>query len=443
MAKSLYIGSVQSGEHDDEDVELMGWVHRHRSSGKIVFLTLRDSTGSIQCVIRKGAVEDEVFDAMRATLVESSVRLSGRVKVDERAPGGHELGVTAGEVVGAVNSERPYPITESTVDVEDASRSEFLLDHRHLDLRSTRMVHHLRLRSAVFGAIHSYFRERDYLEFQAPSFVSGATEGGSTLFELPYFGQTMFLTQSWQLYAEAGASALERIYCVAPSFRAEKSRTRRHLTEFWHAEMELAWAGNADIMDHGEALVQHVCRVVLDTCSADLEALGRDPSDLERWASSPFPRRTYSDCVAELQAKGVAIEWGEDLDYSKEKILTEDAPTPFFVTGYPAEAKPFYHRPNPEDPTVMLCHDLLAPEGYGEIIGGGERTYTEDEILSRMAADGLDPEPYSWYVDIRRYGGVPHGGFGLGVDRLVAWLAGAESIREVIPFPRTSRRVTP
>ncbi|MAS80639.1 MAG: asparagine--tRNA ligase, partial [Euryarchaeota archaeon] len=339
--------------------------------------------------------------------------------------------------------ERPFPITESAMVEADGGETEFLLDNRHLYLRTGRMTTMLKIRSSVFGAIHSYFRDRDFIEYQAPNFVSGAVEGGSTLFEVPYFGRKAYLTQSWQLYAEAAMPALERLYTMAPSFRAEKSRTRRHLTEFWHAEMEIAWASNDDVMEHGEAVVRHIANTILEERESELENLDRDLETIGRFADSDYPRMRYDEAVETLQSKGVEIEWGQDLDYSKEKILTEDFEVPHFLTHYPRIAKPFYHRPDPDDPKYVLCHDLLAPEGYGEIIGGGERTWSENEILERIGEEDTPTEPYEFYIDIRRYGGVPHGGFGLGVDRVCTWLAGAEHIREAIPFPRDSRRVTP
>ncbi|PXF23355.1 MAG: asparagine--tRNA ligase [Methanobacteriota archaeon] len=443
MVKTHWIGAVQAGEHDGAEVELKGWVHRTRGSNKIWFVVLRDSTGHIQCVIKRETVGDETFDALSGALIEASVSLSGTVNVDERAPGGHELVVSGGEVVGPVNPDRPFPITESSMAEADGGETEFLLDNRHLYLRTQRMTTMLKLRSSVFGAIHSYFRDLDFVEYQAPCFVAGAVEGGSTLFEVPYFGRKAYLTQSWQLYAEAAMPALERLYTIAPSFRAEKSRTRRHLTEFWHAEMEIAWAGNDDVMQHGEALVRSIARTLLDEREEELASLDRNLDTVARFADSPYPRMRYDEAIETLQGVGVDIEWGDDLDYSKEKVLTADFDVPHFLTHYPRIAKPFYHRPDPDDDKYVLCHDLLAPEGYGEIIGGGERTWSEQEILERIDEEGTPREPYEFYIDVRRYGGVPHGGFGLGIDRVVTWLAGADHIRESIPFPRDSRRVTP
>ena len=442
MGKDYWIGDVRSGSHDAEEVVLKGWVHRARGSNNIWFLVLRDSTGHVQCVAKREVLGDECFESLRNALIESSLEITGVVEPTEREHG-HEIQITSANVVGPVNPERPFPITESAMEESDGGETEFLLDNRHLYLRTSRMTTMMKIRSSVFGAIHSYFRSRDFTEYQAPNFVAGAVEGGSTLFEVPYFGKKAYLTQSWQLYAEAAMPALERLYTMAPSFRAEKSRTRRHLTEFWHAEMEIAWASNDDVMEHGEGVVRHVARTLLEERSDELEELGRDVSVVERFAESEYPRIRYDEAIEILQSKGVEIEWGQDLDYSKEKILTADFDVPHFLTHYPRVAKPFYHRPDPEDPKYVLCHDLLAPEGYGEIIGGGERTWSEEEIIERIDEEGTPREPYEFYIDIRRYGGVPHGGFGLGVDRLCTWLSGAEHIREAIPFPRDSRRVTP
>ena len=443
-----WIGNILSGERDHQTVELKGWVHRSRGSNKMRFVVLRDSTGTIQCVVKRDIVGDEMFEAVKSALIESSLIFKGTVLPTDREHG-HEIQVQNVEIVGPVNPDRPYPITESVMDVENLSENAFLLDNRHLYLRTERMTRMLKIRSSVFGAIHQYFRNHDFIEYQAPNFVAGAVEGGSTLFEVPYFpteenpDRKAYLTQSWQLYAEAAMPALERLYTIAPSFRAEKSRTTRHLSEFWHAEMEIAWAGNDDVMKHGEAVVRNIAQTVLDERENELTALGRDLELISRYADNSYPRIRYDEAVETLQKMGVEIEWGQDLDYSKEKILTQDFQVPHFLTHYPKVAKPFYHRVDPDDSKYVLCHDLLAPEGYGEIIGGGERTWSEDEILKRIDEEGTPRAPYQFYIDVRTYGGVPHGGFGLGVDRVCAWLAGADHIREVIPFPRDSRRVTP
>ena len=446
--KTDWVENILSGDKDHQSVELKGWVHRSRGSNKMRFVVLRDSTGTIQCVVKRDIVGDEMFEQVKSALIESSLIFKGTVLPTDREHG-HEIQVENVEIVGAVNPDRPYPITESVMDVENLSENAFLLDNRHLYLRTERMTRMLKIRSSVFGAIHQYFRNHDFIEYQAPNFVAGAVEGGSTLFEVPYFpteenpDRKAYLTQSWQLYAEAAMPALERLYTIAPSFRAEKSRTTRHLSEFWHAEMEIAWAGNDDVMEHGEAVVRNIAQTVLDERENELTALGRDIELISRYADNPYPRIRYDEAVETLQKMGVEIEWGQDLDYSKEKILTQDFEVPHFLTHYPKIAKPFYHRVDPDDSNYVLCHDLLAPEGYGEIIGGGERTWSEDEILKRIDEEGTPRDPYQFYIDVRTYGGVPHGGFGLGVDRVCAWLAGADHIREVIPFPRDSRRVTP
>ena len=441
--KTTWISDILEGKHDGQIVELKGWIKRSRGSNKIRFVVLRDSTGSIQCVAKKDAVGEECFENVKSALIESSLIIHGIANPDERADGGYEIIVQDVEIVGPVNPDTPFPITESAMVAADGGETEFLLDNRHLYLRTTRMTTMLKLRSSVFGAIHSYFRDLDFLEYQAPNFVAGAVEGGSTLFEVPYFGRKAYLTQSWQLYAEAAMPALERLYTIAPSFRAEKSRTRRQLTEFWHAEMEVAWADNNEIMSYGEGVVRKIAATLLDERSEELESLGRDLETIARYADSAYPRMRYDEAVDTLQGMGVEIEWGQDLDYSKEKVLTQDFDVPHFLTHYPKIAKPFYHRVDPDDEKYVLCHDLLAPEGYGEIIGGGERTWSEAEILARIDEEGTPREPYQFYIDTRTYGGVPHGGFGLGVDRVCSWLSGAEHIREVIPFPRDSRRVTP
>ena len=442
MAKSYWIGDVLSGSHDGAEVELKGWVHRSRGSNKIRFVVLRDSTGTVQCVIKREAVGDSVFEDLAGALIESSVVLRGIVSATDREHG-HEVQVSAGEVIGPVSPDRPFPITESAMAEADGGETEFLLDNRHLYLRTGRMTTMLKIRSSVFGAVHSYFRDLDFIEYQAPNFVAGAVEGGSTLFEVPYFGKKAYLTQSWQLYAEAAMPSLERLYTIAPSFRAEKSRTRRHLTEFWHAEMEIAWGGNEEVMNHGEALVRSIAGNLLEEREEELSELGRDTELVSHYADTRYPRMRYDEAIETLQGMGVPVEWGQDLDYSKEKILTQDFEVPHFLTHYPRIAKPFYHRPDPDDPKYVLCHDLLAPEGYGEIIGGGERTWSEKEILERIDEEGTPREPYEFYIDVRRYGGVPHGGFGMGIDRVCSWLSGADHIRETIPFPRDSRRVTP
>ncbi len=455
--KSHWVGDILAGAHDGETVELKGWVYRTRGNNNIHFLSLRDSTGNIKCVAKKDITGEDAFAAFGSALIESSLIVRGEVVLtpDSRDGESHEILVTSLDIVGSVDSERPFPIKESDMLHTDEEGelmyggSQNCLDNRHLYLRTTRATTMLKLRSTAFGAIHDYFRSREFIEYQAPNFVTGAVEGGSTLFEVPYFPteanpeRKAYLTQSWQLYAEAAMPALERLYTIAPSFRAEDSRTRRHLTEFWHAEMEMAWANNDEVMEHGEGVVRHIAQTMLDEREQELVSLDRDLESIAKFADNPYPRMRYDEAIERLQELKVDVEWGDDLDYTMEKVLTQDFEIPHFVTHYPKIAKPFYHRVDPEDGNYVLCHDLLAPEGYGEIIGGGERTWSEREILERIDEENTPREPYQFYIDVRSYGGVPHAGFGLGVDRVVSWLAGATHIREVIPFPRTSRRVTP
>ena len=353
MSKDIWISDILAGKYDGSEVEVKGWIYRSRGSNKIRFIVVRDSTGNIQCVAKRDVLGDVFFDELKSSLIESSVILKGLVQPTDREHG-HELQVSSGEVVGSVNPERPFPITESAMAEADGGETEFLLDNRHLYLRTSRMTTMLKIRSSVFGAVHSYFRDLDFIEYQAPNFVAGAVEGGSTLFEVPYFGRKAYLTQSWQLYAEAAMPALERLYTIAPSFRAEKSRTRRHLTEFWHAEMEIAWASNNEVMKHGEGLVRHIAGTLLEERSDELSSLGRDLNLISQYADNPYPIIRYDEAIETLQGKGVDVEWGQDLDYSKEKILTADFEVPHFLTHYPRIAKQFYHRPDPEDPKYVL-----------------------------------------------------------------------------------------
>ena len=395
-------------------------------------MVLRDSTGNLQCVGKRDILGDEAFTEFMDALIETSVIFVEGFNEDERAPGGFEFEVNRVQIVGSINPERPFPINKESLEVfdEDGEHmpggSEFLLNHRHLFLRTSRMTTMLKLRSSAFGAIHNYFREKDFIEYQAPNFVAGAVEGGSTLFEVPYFDKSIPYTIMATLCRSSDACFGTIVY-DRTFIQSRESRTRRHLTEFWHAEMEMAWASNDEIMAHGEGVVRHIARTLLDEREDELTFLERDLDKLARYADSAYPRMRYDEAIEILQSKNVEVNWGDDLDYSKEKILTQDFDVPHFLTHYPKIAKPFYHRVDPSDDKYVLCHDLLAPEGYGEIIGGGERTWTEEEILQRIDEEGTPREPYQFYIDVRSYGGVPHGGFGLGVDRVVSWLAGADS----------------
>ncbi len=423
------IREILKGEHTGKTVKIRGWVYRCRASNKMAFSVVRDTTDIIQCTT---SFDSKAFMEAKRVTLESSVRITGKVQKDKRAPGGYELKVSDYEIVSLAE---PFPIGKDLSD-------EFLLDIRHLWIRSRPMNAALKIRSTVFGAIHEFFRKEGFHEIQAPSFVSGACEGGSTLFELEYFGKKAYLTQSWQLYAEAMATTLEKIYTVAPSFRAEKSRTRKHLTEFWHNECEAAWYSLEEIMKVEDKLVSHICQSVAKENKDELKVLGREPSYLKR-VKPPFEHVTYTECIERLKKKGFKIKWGDDISTEAERKLTEDSAKPIQITHYPASLKVFYHRLDPANPKVCLCNDMIAPDGYSEIIGSGEREYDYDIILKRMKAEKMNPKEYEWYLDLRRYGSVPHAGFGLGIDRVVSWVANLKHIRDAIPFPRTINRVYP
>lgn len=414
------------------DVETRGWIYRWRESGKIVFIVLRDSTGIVQVTVSRDDVSENDFSSAKSAGIESSVIVSGIVKKDERAPGGYEILAKSFKVVG---ESQNFPITKNKSD-------EFLLDMRHLWLRSREMTAVLKIRSTIFEMIHQFFRSEGYYEVQAPMFVSSAVEGGSTLFEVPYFGRKAYLTQSSQFYLETFIYSLENVYTVAPSFRAEKSRTRRHLTEFWHCEAESAWVGNNEMMNLEERMIMHIVRGVLEKNRDELVLLKRDISKLES-ISLPFNRMEYSDVIRLGRDVGLDLDYGSDLGADEEYAITQKFDRPTFVVHFPKEIKPFYHRPDPANPSVVLNHDLLAPEGYGEIIGGGERIYKLEELLQRIREENLNPQDYSWYIDLRKYGSVPHSGFGLGIDRLVWWIAGLDHIKYAVPYPRNVRRLVP
>jgi len=365
--------------------------------------------------------------------IESSIWAKGVVVEDPRAPGGREIRV---EKLGVYNIAEYFPITKT------ASR-EFLLDVRHLWIRSRKMNSILKIRHEVFKAIREYFENNGYIEVQAPTFITAAVEGGATLFPVKYFDKKgIFLTQSAQFYLEALIYSLEKVYTIAPSFRAEKSRTRRHLTEFWHAEAEIAWSGLSDILRIQEELVYYIVKRVLEKRIEELNMLKRDIDKLEL-IHPPFERIPYDEVIQRLQEKGFNIKWGDDLGADEERALTMEYEEPFFVVGFPEETKAFYHKNDPNRPEITLSADMLAPEGYGEIIGGGERIEDAEELINKIRRFGLNPQDYKWYIDLRRLGSVPHAGFGLGIDRVVMWICGLDHIVEAIPFPRTIRRVYP
>ncbi|MGE5588657.1 MAG: asparagine--tRNA ligase [Clostridia bacterium] len=421
------------GEHEGEEVEIRGWLYNKRSSGSVLFLIIRDGTGFIQAVVVKGQVPDGDFAAADRLTQESSLVARGLVRADRRAPGGYELSVSGVEVVSLAD-EYPISLKEHGVD--------FLMDHRHLWLRTPRQVAIMRVRNEVVKAVRDFLDEREFVLVDAPILTPSACEGTTTLFETDYFDTKAYLTQSGQLYMEAAAMALGKVYCFGPTFRAEKSKTRRHLTEFWMVEPEMAWVDLDGDMKLQEDLVSYVVQRVLQRRAEDLATLGRDTSRLKK-VEPPFPRITYDEACDILRRHGVEFEWGIDFGGGDETILAEEFDRPVFVHRYPTACKAFYMKPDPDRPEVCLSADLLAPEGYGEIIGGGQRLDDPDLLERRIEEHRLPAEAYRWYMDLRRYGSVPHSGFGLGVERTVAWICGLEHVRETIPFPRLLNRIYP
>ena len=423
-------------QHAGEEVLIQGWLYNLRESGKLLFPLFRDGTGIIQGVVVKKAVPPELFEAMRHLTQESSVRVTGQVRADQRAPGGFELDVSGLEVVQRVPPEDPYPITPKEHGIE------FLMDHRHLWLRSTRQRAILGVRHEIIKACRDFFDDRGFTLVDTPIFTPAACEGTTTLFEVNYFDEKAYLTQSGQLYNEATAMAVGKTYCFGPTFRAEKSKTRRHLTEFWMIEPEVAFAHLDDVCALAEQLVAFVVERVLARRRAELQTLERDVSKLETCVL-PFPRLTYDDAVKVLEKKGSEIQWGGDFGGTDETLLSEEYDRPVLVTGYPSQIKAFYMAPDPARPEVTLSVDVLAPEGYGEIIGGGERLADYNLLLQRIEHENLPREAFEWYLDLRRYGSVPHGGFGMCIERVVAWICHLEHVRETIPFPRMLYRLKP
>jgi asparaginyl-tRNA synthetase len=418
---------------EGQTVTLRGWLAARRSSGKLHFLQVRDGTGTIQCVMGKNDVPAEVFSEADHLPQESSLEVTGMVRADKRSPIGFELGVTG---LTVVNRSAEYPITPKE------HGPAFLLDHRHLWLRSSRQHALLRVRAEVERACREYLDAHGFLPFDAPILTPAACEGTTTLFPVSYFEEMAYLTQSGQLYGEAGALAFGKIYCFGPTFRAEKSKTRRHLTEFWMIEPEMAFAGLDEDMDLAEDFLEHVVQTVLTRRRLELQALERDLAPLER-VRKPFPRIRYADALDILRRKGFALDWGADLGADEETALSQEFDRPVLVHRYPVESKAFYMKGDPADPRVALCVDVLAPEGYGEIIGGGQREDDADVLEGKIRTHGLPLEVFQWYLDLRRYGSVPHAGFGMGIERCVAWLCGLHHVRETIPFPRMLERLRP
>jgi asparaginyl-tRNA synthetase len=428
---------ADAGKHVGETVEIPGWLYNLRKSGKIVFPLLRDGTGIMQCVAVKSALPEALFETLKDLTQESSITVAGKIRAEQRAPGGYELDVENVEVTQKVSVEDPYPITPKEHGID------FLMDHRHLWLRSRRQHAVIRVRHEVIKAIRDYFDSNGFTLVDTPIFTPAACEGTTTLFEVNYFDdEKVYLTQSGQLYNEANAMAFGKVYCFGPTFRAEKSKTRRHLTEFWMVEPEMAYATLEDVQRVAEELVVFVVGRVLENRRTELGVLERDVSKLES-VRVPFPRMSYDQAVEILKSKGSNIEWGGDFGGTDETLLSEDFDRPIMVDRYPTAIKAFYFQPDEERPELALGVDVLAPEGYGEIIGGGQRIHDPGLLLQRIEEHNLPKQAFNWYLDLRKYGTVPHGGFGMGVERCVAWLCGIEHVRETIAFPRMLYRTRP
>jgi len=430
------------GKHEGQTVTIRGWLYNLRESGKLLFPQFRDGSGVIQGVVPKNAVPPEVFEAVKTLTQESSVIVEGRVRADKRAHGGYELDVANVQIIQRVPESTPYPITPKE------HGTDFLMEHRHLWVRSQRQAAILRVRAEIIKAARDFFDDRGFTLTDPPIITPAACEGTSTLFPVDYFDEQAFLTQSGQLYVEATAMALGKVYSFGPTFRAEKSKTRRHLTEFWMVEPEVAYAQLDDVMELAEGLISFIVKRCLERRRTDLQTIGRDVTKLEK-IEPPFPRISYDDAVKNLQeghAKGALeskFEWGGDLGSPDETYLSAQFDKPVMVHRYPAKVKAFYMEPDPQRPDLALCVDVLAPEGYGEIIGGSQRMASHELLLQRIHEHGLPEEAFKWYLDLRKFGSVPHGGFGMGIERAVAWICGLEHVRETIPFPRMLYRLYP
>ncbi len=432
----------QLGKHDGQSATIRGWLYNLRESGTLLFPIFRDGTGLVQGVVVKSKVSPEVWDAIKTLTQESSVIVSGQVRADKRAPGGFEMEIESVQVVQRVPDDQPYPISLKEHGVD------FLMENRHLWVRSPRQAAILRIRAAIIKAIRDFFDNNGYTLTDPPILTPAACEGTSTLFEVDYFDDQAYLTQSGQLYIEATAMALGKVYSFGPTFRAEKSKTRRHLTEFWMVEPEVAYAELDDIMKLAEDFITYIVKYVLANRRADLDTIGRDISKLEK-IDTPFPRISYDDAVkmlhegyekGELEHK---FEYGNDFGSPDETYISSRFDRPLMVHRYPAAVKAFYMEPDPKDPTKALCVDVLAPEGYGEVIGGSQRMGSYDALLKRIHEHNLPEEAFKWYLDLRKFGGVPHSGFGMGIERAVAWICGLEHLRETIPFARMLHRMYP
>lgn len=425
---TVKISEVLSGKYNDQKVTVRGWVYRKRESKALIFILIRDSTGVIQSTIKK---DTPCWSEAQKLTIESSLSLEGTVHADIRAPGGFEVGAENLTIVGLAEN---FPISKD-------KSEEFIRDMRHLWLRSRKMNLVMKVRAETLEAAREYFNKQTFTEVSPPMFISAAVEGGSTLFELKYFDQKLYLTQSSQLYLEILMYSLENVYCIAPSFRAEKSRTIRHLTEYWHMEGEWAFSDLNDLMKFEEGLMEYICQTVAVRCDKEFKELGADIEKLKA-VKTPFPRITYKEAIERLKPKNPTLDWGSDLGYEDEKMLADDFGKPFFVYDYPTEIKAFYCKTQKDHPEIALSVDMMVPR-IGEISTGGAREDNKDSLIERMKAQGLKPEDYEWYLDLRRYGTVPHVGFGMGVERLLVWMLDLDNIIDAIPFPRNTRRFYP
>ncbi len=421
-------------DHVDQEVLIQGWLYNMRSKGKLHFLQVRDGSGMVQAVMFKGSVPEEVFEAAKGLTQESSIRVIGTVKADERAPSGVEIGVTDMHVEHVAEE---YPISPKE------HGAHFLLERRHLWLRSKKQMAIMRVRDETIRAIRDFFKEREFLCMDSPMFTPSACEGTSTLFELDYFEDKAYLTQSGQLYAEATAMAMGKVYTFGPTFRAEKSKTRRHLTEFWMVEPEAAYYDIEDVMDLAQDFLANIVTRVLANCRGDLADLERDVSKLEPAANAPYPRITYDEAAELLKEKGIEFEYGEDFGAPHETAIGDHFDRPVMVHRWPADIKAFYMKRDPENPKLALGVDVIGSEGYGELIGGAQREDDYDTLKKAIETHDLPLDHFEWFLDLRRYGSVPHGGFGLGLERTLAWLCGVDHLRECIPFPRMLSRIYP
>jgi asparaginyl-tRNA synthetase len=422
------IDKILSGEFKGKKTAIRGWVYRKRESKDTMFIIVRDASGVIQCTVKKNS---KAWEAAEKITIESSLTLSGAVKEDKRAPGGYEITADKLEIVGL---SEVFPIAKD-------QSEKFLRDIRHLWLRSRKMNTIMKIRAEVLDFINEYFKKKDFIQVSPPMFITSAVEGGSTLFGLRYFDETMYLTQSAQLHLEVLIYSLEKVYCIAPSFRAEKSRTIRHLAEYWHIESEEAFSTLDDLMRLEEELVSYICQNTAKKCKKELEALGLDPKELLK-IKAPFPKITYTEAIERLHKKGFTIPWGEDFGFNEERAVTEDLGGPCFVYAYPKKIRAFYVKAYPDKPELVMSTDMFVPR-IGELSTGGARVDDKEELIENLKAFGLRPEDYEWYIDLRRFGTVPHTGMGMGVERLLAWMLNLESVMDTIPFPRTTRRSFP